>query len=227
MKKYISEILGTMTLVFFGCGTAVVIGGLTGGLESGLLGVLPIALAFGLSIWAAAYAIGDISGAHLNPAVSTAMLLQKKLSITEYLFYVISQIVGAMIGSSILYFITSQSNLSGTGANGYGKLSSVNLSLTGAFVTEVVLTAIFLLVILGVTRTEKTSSIAGIVIGATLTMVHIIGIPLTGTSVNPARSLSAAVFAGGDALSQVWVFILAPLVGAIIASLIFSFLYKK
>ncbi len=226
MKKYVAEFLGTLTLVLFGCGTAVVCGGFTGGTETGYLGVAAIALAFGLTIVAAAYAIGDISGCHVNPAVSLAVFMNGGMSATDFGGYVIAQILGALAGNGILAVITGTSELSGSGANGYGELSGVGLNLGGAFIAEVVLTFFFLMTILGVTRTEKTASIAGLVIGGTLTLVHLIGIPLTGTSVNPARSISAALFAGGTALSQVWLFIVAPLVGAALAALVHKALYS-
>ncbi|MBP9989696.1 MAG: aquaporin [Ruminococcus sp.] len=226
MKKYIAEFIGTLVLVLFGCGTAVVTSGANGGTGSGYLGVAAIALAFGLSIVAMAYAIGHISGCHVNPAVSLAMLINGKMNIGEFIGYVISQILGALAGSGILFFITKQGNLTGFGSNGYGELSLTGLSISGAVVAELVLTFVFVLTILGVTSSEKTSNIAGIVIGATLTFVHLIGIPLTGTSVNPARSLAPAIFQAinGDstALSQVWVFILAPLAGAAIAAVVFK-----
>lgn len=225
IKKYIAEFFGTMVLVLFGCGTAVVTGGLSGGAGSGTLGVLAIALAFGLSIVAAAYAIGHISGCHVNPAVSLAVLINGGISFPDFIGYVIAQIAGAFAGSGILHFITSASDLSGFGSNGFGELSSVQLTTTGAVIVEIVLTFVFVMTILGVTSNEKTSNIAGIVIGLTLTFVHIIGIPLTGTSVNPARSLAPAVFEGGMALEQVWVFILAPLVGAAFAALLFKYVF--
>jgi aquaporin Z len=225
IKKYIAEFFGTMVLVLFGCGTAVVTGGLTGGTGSGTLGVLAIALAFGLSIVAAAYAIGHISGCHVNPAVSLAVLINGGMSFSDFIGYVIGQIAGAFAGSGILRFITSSSELEGFGSNGFLELSSVGLSTSGAVIVEIVLTFVFVMTILGVTSSEKTSHIAGIVIGLTLTFVHIIGIPLTGTSVNPARSLAPAVFEGGMALEQVWVFILAPLVGAALAALVFKYFF--
>lgn len=225
IKKYIAEFIGTMVLVLFGCGTAVVTGGLSGGTGSGTLGVLAIALAFGLSIVAAAYAIGHISGCHVNPAVSLAVLINGGLSFSDFIGYVIAQIAGAFAGSGILDLITKNSNLTGFGSNGFGELSAVQLTSTGAVIAEIVLTFVFVMTILGVTSSEKTSHIAGIVIGLTLTFVHIIGIPLTGTSVNPARSLAPAIFEGGTALSQVWVFILAPLVGAALAALVFKYVF--
>ena len=223
MKKYLAEFIGTFILVFLGTGTAVVLGGYTGGTESGFLGVVAIALAFGLSIVAAAYAIGHISGCHVNPAVSLAVLMSGKMSTKEFIGYIIAQVLGALAGSSVLAFVnTSSTSLEGFGANGFGSLSAVGLTMTGAIVVEVVLTFIFVLTILGVTSSNKTSHMAGIVIGLTLTLVHIIGIPLTGTSVNPARSLAPAIFGGGEALAQVWVFIIAPLIGAALAAIIFK-----
>ncbi|MGI2329241.1 aquaporin [Planococcus sp. YIM B11945] len=223
MKKYVAEFIGTFILVFVGTGSAVVLGGYTGGTDTGFLGVLAIAFAFGLSIVAGAYAIGHISGCHVNPAVSLAVLISGNITVKEFGGYVIAQLVGAFAASSLLALVNSSStSLEGYGANGYGELSAVGLNLTGALIVEVVLTFIFVLAILGVTSSKSTSHMAGIVIGLTLTLVHIIGIPLTGTSVNPARSLAPAVFAGGDALVQVWVFIAAPLVGAALAALIFK-----
>lgn len=225
IKKYIAEFIGTMVLVLFGCGTAVVTGGLSGGTGNGTLGVLAIALAFGLSIVAAAYAIGHISGCHVNPAVSLAVLINGGLSFSDFIGYIIAQIAGAFAGSGILALITKNSELTGFGSNGFGELSAVQLTSAGAVIVEIVLTFVFVMTILGVTSNEKTSNIAGIVIGLTLTFVHIIGIPLTGTSVNPARSLAPAIFEGGAALSQVWVFILAPLVGAALAALVFKYVF--
>lgn len=227
MKKYLAEFFGTFVLVFFGCGTAVVCGGFTGGTGSGYLGVLTIALAFGLAIVASAYAIGHISGCHVNPAVSLAILINGGMSFKDFIGYVIAQFVGAFAGSGLLSFIVSNSeSLTGTGANGYGTLSGVGLSMGGALATEIILTFVFVMAILGVTSSEKTSHIAGIVIGLTLTFVHLIGIPLTGTSVNPARSLAPAVLAGGEALSQVWVFIVAPLIGGALAAVVFKGLFS-
>ena len=164
MKKYLAEFLGTMVLVLFGCGTAVVCGGFTGGMETGFLGVVAIALAFGLAIVASAYAIGDISGCHVNPAVSLAMLINGKLTFGDFIGYVIAQVAGAFAGSGILKLITANSDLSGAGANGYGSLSGVGLHAGAAFVVEVILTFVFIMTILGVTRTKKTASIAGLYI---------------------------------------------------------------
>lgn len=212
LKKYLAEVLGTATLVLFGCGTAVVSGG----------NLVATALAFGLAIVAAAYAIGDISGCHVNPAVSLAMLIRGKLNAKEFAGYVISQVIGAFIGSGLLYLILNLCGGFGTnslGQNGFGPdYNAADLSMWGALIVEVVLTYVFIYTILGVTSDKNKSHIAGIVIGLTLTFVHIIGIGLTGTSVNPARSLAPAVLIGGTALSQVWVFILAPFVGSALAA---------
>lgn len=222
MKKYIAELIGTATLVLFGCGSAAIAGS--------TLGTLGIALAFGLSIVAMAYVIGNISGCHINPAVSLAMLINKKMSVKDFIFYVVAQVIGAIIGTALLYAIMKCCGLdiatNGLGANGFGDASSVGINMLGAFLVEIILTFVFIYTILGVTSDEKKSSVAGIVIGLTLTFVHIMGIPLTGTSVNPARSLAPAIFLGGKALAQVWVFILAPLVGSAIASFTFKFLNK-
>lgn len=217
MKKYIAEFIGTLVLVLFGCGSAAIAG------DS--LGVLGIAFAFGLSIVAMAYVIGNISGCHINPAVSLAMLINKKMSIKDFIFYVIAQIVGAIAGIGILYGIMKCAGMDiaevGLGANGFGELSAVNLNLVGAIIVEVILTFVFIYTILGVTSDEKMGSVAGIVIGLCLAFVHIMGIKLTGTSVNPARSLAPAIFLGGEALKQVWVFIVAPFIGSALASIVY------
>ena len=218
MKKYICEGLGTAVLVLFGCGTAVITGG----------NLIATSLAFGLSIIAMAYVIGNVSGCHVNPAVSLAMLINKKLEKKDFIWYVVFQVLGALIGSLILYFLLLSSNI-GTenlGANGYGSMSAVRLNLFGALLTEIILTFVFIYTILGVTSDKKKDNIAGIVIGLTLTFVHIIGINLTGTSVNPARSLAPAIILGGKALSQVWVFIVAPLIGSTLATYTYKYLNK-
>jgi len=221
MRKYICEFIGTAVLVLFGCGSAAVAGS--------YLGTLGIALAFGLSIVAMAYVIGNISGCHINPAVSLAMLINKKMSVKDFIFYVVAQVVGAIAGIGLLYAILSCAGMETTnlGQNGFNEVSSVGLNMGGAFLVEVILTFVFIYTILGVTSDESKGSIAGVVIGLTLAFVHIMGIPLTGTSVNPARSLAPAIFVGGTALSQVWVFLVAPFVGSAIAALTFKFLNKE
>ena len=219
MRKYISEFIGTCTLVLFGTGIAVVSGG----------NLVATALAFGLAIVASAYVIGEISGCHVNPAVSLAMLLDKRMSFKDFFGYVIAQVLGAILGTSILYLILYNSSIgvASLGANFYGAASANNITLLGAIVTEIVLSFVFIYTILGVTADNKKASVAPIVIGLTLTFVHLLGIGLTGTSVNPARSLAPALFLGGKALSQVWVFIVAPLVGGAIATFIYRFLNRN
>ena len=224
MKKYICELIGTMVLVLFGCGSAAIAGT--------VLGNLSIAMAFGLSIVAMAYVIGDISGCHINPAVSIGMWIDGRMEIKDLILYIVFQCIGAVIGIGILaVLINSAPGLggymtTGLGQNGFGAASSVGLNIYGALITEIILTFVFVFTVLGVTRSEKTSAVAGIVIGLTLAFVHIMGIPLTGTSVNPARSLAPALIIGGEALQQVWVFIVAPIIGAIIAGLLHKGLYS-
>ncbi|MBR0058901.1 MAG: MIP family channel protein [Methanobrevibacter sp.] len=225
MKRYISELIGTMVLVLFGCGSAAIAGA--------VLGNLGIAMAFGLSIVAMAYVIGDISGCHINPAVSIGMWIDGRMEIKDLIMYIIFQCIGAIIGTAILAVLINSAPVlggymsTGLGQNGFGAASAVGINLYGALITEVILTFVFVFTVLGVTRSEKTSVIAGIVIGLTLAFVHILGIPLTGTSVNPARSLGPALFMGGVALQQVWVFIVAPIIGAVIAGLAHKGLYSE
>ncbi|MDR2902947.1 MAG: MIP family channel protein [Clostridiales bacterium] len=216
-KKYFAEVLGTFVLVFMGCGSAIFLGCDIAG------GHLAVALAFGLSIVAMAYAIGGVSGCHINPAVSFAMLLRKKLTVSEFIGYVVAQVIGALAAAGVLKLLLSFGLTDLTGGLGTNGIANAG-GIPGAFIIEIILTCIFILVILVVTSDETKGNIAGMVIGLTLTFVHIIGIPLTGTSVNPARSLGPAIFAGGAALGDVWVFILAPLVGAALAVLIYSYI---
>ena len=214
MKKYICEFIGTAVLVLFGCGTAMVTG----------VDVVATALAFGLSIVAMAYVIGNISGCHINPAVSLSVLISGKMSIKDFIGYVISQILGGFAGAGLLYAILSTTSFPATqlGANGLNS----GITIIGAILVEIILTFVFIYTILGVTSDDKKSSVAGIVIGLTLAFVHIIGINLTGTSVNPARSLAPAVLQGGEALKNVWIFILAPFVGSALAAIVHKFLNK-
>ena len=201
MKRYISELIGTMVLVLFGCGSAAIAGS--------VLGNLGIAMAFGLSIVAMAYVIGDISGCHINPAVSIGMWIDGRMEAKDLIMYIVFQCIGAIIGTALLAtLINTAPSLggymaTGLGQNGFGAASSVGINVYGALITEIILTFVFVFTVLGVTRSEKTSVVAGIVIGLTLAFVHIMGIPLTGTSVNPARSLGPALFMGGVALQQV------------------------
>lgn len=225
MKRYIAELIGTMVLVLFGCGTAVIAGP--------VMGSLGIAIAFGLSIVAMAYVIGDISGCHINPAVSIGMWIDGRLEAKDLLMYIIFQCIGAIIGIALLAAIINCAPglggfaATGLGQNGFGSASSVGLNVIGAIIVEIILTFVFVFTVLGVTKKAENAAIAGIVIGLTLTFVHIIGIPLTGTSVNPARSLAPALFLGGQALQQVWVFILAPVVGAVIAGSLYKGLISE
>jgi len=216
LKKYVAELIGTMILVFMGCGSAVVLGCDVGG------GHLAVAFAFGFSIVATAYVVGNISGCHLNPAVSLAMLINKKINVTDFVGYVVSQVIGAIIAAALLKMVVAFGVTDLTG--GLGSNGVANVGIGGAFVIEIILTFIFVFTIIGVTSDESKSRIAGIVIGFTLVFVHIVGIPLTGTSVNPARSLGPAILAGGAALADVWVFILAPLVGAALAAFVYKLL---
>jgi len=219
-KKYIAEFIGTLVLVFMGCGSAVFLGCDANG------GHLAVALAFGLSIVAMAYVIGNISGCHINPAVSLAMLLRKKLSVMDFIGYVVAQIIGAIAASALLKLLLSGGLKDLTGGLGSNSVANAG-GVWGALLVEIILTFIFVFVIIGVTSDESKGSVAGIVIGLTLTFVHIVGIPLTGTSVNPARSIGPAIFAGGDALANLWVFIVGPLVGAVIAVLVYSAVKMK
>ncbi|MFI3915514.1 MIP family channel protein [Carnobacterium maltaromaticum] len=210
MKKGIAEFIGTFVLVLFGTGAAVLGGGIEG------IGTLGIAMAFGLSIVAMAYSIGTISGCHVNPAVSIAMYVNKRLSISELAYYIVGQVLGAVVATGVLKIILSTSDMAVTnlGQNSFGALGA-----GGAFLVEAILTFIFILVIIVVTGKHGSPEFAGLVIGLTLVLIHLLGIPLTGTSVNPARSFSPAIFAGGEALSQLWVFIVAPIVGGILAAI--------
>lgn len=216
IKKYIAEFIGTFVLVLFACGTAAVVGCSA---ENGT-GYLLTALAFGLVIVAMAYSIGNISGCHINPAVSIAMLVSKKLSLKDFIGYVIAQFLGAIAGAAVLMALVGKD--SGLGANALYN-GSVGLSI----LVEIILTFVFVIAILGVTSKAENSAVSGIVIGLTLTLVHILGISFTGTSVNPARSFGPALLVGGDALANVWVFIVAPLVGGVLAAIVYKALAPK
>jgi len=228
MKKYLAEMIGTMVLVLGGCGTAIFAGG--------SVGFLGVALAFGLTVVAMAYGIGNISGAHLNPAVSLGVFCAGKMSAKDLGGYVVSQIIGGIIAAAILAFIVGQfDGVKGTfAANGFGAdffqgaAGYMHLSAAGAFVIEMVLTFIFLIVILGVTDKKSTPGFAGLAIGLTLTLIHLVSIPLTNTSVNPARSISQAIFSENAlALPQLWLFIVAPLIGAALAAYAWKYLNSE
>lgn len=219
MKRYIAEMLGTMVLVLLGCGSAVFNGGVGTTAQ-----VLTVAFAFGLSVVAMAFAIGSISGCHINPAITLGCLLTGRISGKDAGMYMLFQVIGAIIGSTIIYLLVSgyAVNPAGTftGANGYAESTS---TLT-AFLAEAIFTFIFVLVVLGVTDSKKgNSSLAGLAIGLTLVLIHIVCIPITGTSVNPARSIGPAIYQGGEALSQLWLFIVAPFVGAALSALVWKY----
>ena len=220
MKRYISELLGTMVLVLFGCGSAAIAGS--------ILGTFGIAMAFGLSIIAMAYVIGDISGCHINPAVSIGMWIDGRLDSKDLLAYIVFQCIGAIIGIALLVVIINcipslgGYAATGLGQNGFDSSSSVGINVIGAIIVEIIMTFVFVFTFLGVTKRAENTAVSGIVIGLTLALVYLIGIPLTGASVNPARSLAPALFLGGQALEQVWVFILAPVVGAVLAGVTYK-----
>jgi aquaporin Z len=222
--KYGAELVGTFVLVFIGCGSAVIAGD--------YIGFAGIAFAFGLSVLAMVYAIGKISGCHINPSISVAMLVAGKMKWQDTLMYVIFQCIGAICAAAVLlaiatglpgYSVTAQ----GLGQNGFGAFSPGGYSLIACLVAEIVLTFIFLLVVFGSTSKEAPVGFAGVAIGFSLAFIHLVGIPVTGTSVNPARSLGPALLAGGEALSQLWLFWVAPLIGGILAALLWRYLFDK
>lgn len=226
LKKCVAEFVGTMILVVFGCGVAVATG------CTGNDGIVATALAFGLVIVAMAYSIGNISGCHINPAVSFAMLLSKKMSLKEFLYYVLSQVLGAIAGAAIVgLFFHSFANLGGNKMQEQLLLYGNGTALVVGLVVEIVLTFAFVLAILGVTSKTENKAVTGVVIGLSLTLVHLLGIRLTGTSVNPARSLGPALLQmiGGDfeAIGQIWVFIVGPLLGAALAAFCYRFLESR
>lgn len=214
IKKYVAEFLGTLVLVLFACGTAAVVG--CSGADPNAA-YLMTALAFGLVIVAMAYSIGNISGCHINPAVSIAMLISGKMNGKDFVGYVVAQFLGAIAGAGILMALIGTEH--GLGQNGL-----YDGDVVKSLIVEVILTFVFVLAILGVTSKPEFSKVAGLVIGLSLTLVHILGIYFTGTSVNPARSFGPALFMQGEALANVWVFILAPLVGGALAALVWKFL---
>lgn len=211
MQKFVAEFVGTVTLVLFGCGAAVL-----GGDHVGQLG---IALAFGFAIVAMAYGIGSISGCHVNPAVSLGVFIAGRMSLREMLVYWAAQFSGALVGAGILASLAGVA--SGLGHNGWGPGYNGEFSMQAALTFEIVMTAIFVIVILGSTSAEAPAGFAGLAIGITLATIHIVGIQVTGVSVNPARSFGPAVLVGGQALSQLWLFFLAPAIGALIAGAIY------
>ncbi|MEG0760142.1 aquaporin Z [Chryseobacterium piscicola] len=228
-SKFVAEMIGTMVLVLMGCGSAVIAGadGTTG------VGLLGISFAFGLSVVAMAYAIGHISGCHINPAISIAMVAAGRMKMSEAVVYILAQIIGAILGAGILYLIFT--NHPGAamgpwalGSNGWGTGYLDQYNMTAAFVAEFIFTFIFLMVILGSTSTKNINGgFAGLAIGLALVLIHIVGIKITGVSVNPARSIGPAIFAGGQALSQLWLFVAAPVLGGIAAAFTYNLLIER
>jgi len=223
-KKYSAELIGTFALVLIGCGSAVIAGE--------YIGFLGIAFAFGLTLLVMVFAIGNISGCHINPAVTIAMLFAGKIKSRDALLYIIVQCIGAIIAAGLLIIIANgQPEYSllenGLGQNGYGTQSTAGYSIVACFIAEVVLTLLFILVIFGSLSKKAPTGFAGIAIGFSLVFIHLVGIPITGTSVNPARSLGPAIFVGGIAISQLWLFWVAPIVGAIIAAIIWKYVFEE
>lgn len=225
MKKYLAEAIGTMVLVLMGCGSAVFAGSIAGTVGSGV-GTLGVALAFGLAVIAMAYTIGNISGCHINPAITLGVYLSGGMKTKEAMMYMFYQTVGAIIGSAIIYELVTTGSHAGptmTGANGFAESNVLQ-----AFIAETVFTLIFVLVVLGTTDKEKgAKQFAGLAIGLTLVLIHIVCIPITGTSVNPARSIAPALFEGGQALAQLWLFIVAPFVGAALSAIVWRTLKES
>jgi len=217
-SRYIAESIGTFVLVLFGCGVAVVSGG----------NLVATALAFGLVIVAMAYSVGNVSGCHINPAVSLSMLLMKKMSWKDFGFYVLFQVIGGLLGSLVLLLILgSNNNLGGNAINPLIISGGDFGALLIGLLVEVILTFVFIISVLGITDKTENKEIVGLVIGLTLTLVHLLGINLTGTSVNPARSLAPAILQGGVALEQIWFFIIGPFLGAVLATFTYRFINKK
>jgi aquaporin Z len=214
-KKYVAELIGTFVLVLMGCGSAVLAGS--------YIGFAGISFAFGLAVLAMAYTIGGVSGCHINPAVTVSKLITGKISVRDSVAYIVSQCVGATLGAGVLYLLASGKagyslNGVGLGQNGYDAASPAGYGLVASFIAEVVLTFIFILVIHGATSAKAPQGFAGLAIGLSLVLIHLVGIPITGTSVNPARSLGPALLIGGVALNQLWLFWVAPIIGAVLAA---------
>ncbi len=219
IKKYVAELIGTFTLVFMGVGSVV--------FAFQYIGVVGVAFAFGLSLLVMVYAIGGISGCHINPAVSISMLVAGRMKAKDALMYIIFQCIGGVLGAAAVYGIAVGNPsyslaINGLATNGYELASPLRFSLASCFAAETVLTFLFLLVILGATSEQPPKGFAGLAIGLSLVMIHLVSIPITNTSVNPARSLGPAIIVGGTALTQVWLFWVAPIIGAIIAGLLWK-----
>lgn len=223
MKKLIAEFIGTLWLVLGGCGSAMLAAGFP---ELGI-GFVGVSLAFGLTVVTMAYAIGHISGCHLNPAVSIGLWMGGRFSAKDLIPYIVAQVLGGIAGAGILYMIVTGKagqEIGSFAANGYGEHSPGGYGMSAALITEVVMTFAFLFVILGATHSKAPKGFGGLAIGLCLTLIHLISIPVTNTSVNPARSTSQALFVGDWAMSQLWLFWLAPIIGAILAGIIYKYL---
>ena len=232
VRKMVAELLGTGLLVYFGVGVATLSFGFGTAGSSFAAGVVATALAFGLVLLALAYVLGPISGCHINPAVTIGAWLSGRVPLAEAAGYWVAQFIGGILGALLLWGTFSFSPMysrttTGLGTDGWGAASHIHISAGGAFLTEVMLTALFVFAVLGATSKTSNAATAGIIIGFSLTVVHLIGIPITGTSVNPARSLGPALVVGGTALSQVWLFIVAPLVGGALAAGLHRVLYPE
>lgn len=224
-QKFTAEFLGTFWLVLGGCGSAV----LSAAFPEVGIGLLGVSFAFGLTVLTIAYGLGHISGAHLNPAVSIGLWIGGRFSSKELLPYIVAQILGGIAAAFVLYIIATGNGkpIGDFAANGYGEHSPGKYNLVSAMVTEIVMTFMFLIVILGATDKRAPSGFAGLAIGLALTLIHLISIPVTNTSVNPARSISQALFVGGWAMEQLWLFIVAPIIGAILAGLVYNIFAEK
>ncbi len=221
VKKYVAELVGTFVLVFMGCGSAVLAGE--------YIGFVGISFAFGLSVVAMVYTIGGVSGCHINPAISISMLAAGKMKLKDTVIYIVMQCIGAIIGAIVLYGVAVGKPgytiaVNGLGQNGYGVASPGSFSMVSGFIVEVILTFIFLLVIHGSTSNKTPKGFAGIAIGLSLVLIHLVSMPVTGTSVNPARSLGPAVIVGGIALNQLWLFWVAPIIGGLLAGFVWKYL---
>ncbi len=225
MKKNAAEFFGTFWLVLGGCGSAVLAAGFP---ETGI-GLVGVSLAFGLTVLTMVYALGHISGAHLNPAVTMGLWMGGRISAREILPYVVSQIAGAIAAAGVLYVIArgNGSDIGAFAANGYGEHSPGGYSMLAAIVSELVMTFMFLLIILGATDEKAPTGFAGLAIGLALTLIHLITIPVTNTSANPARSISQAIFVGDWALTQLWLFLVVPIAGALLAGMVYRYLRKE
>jgi len=223
MRKLVAEFIGTLWLVLGGCGSAV----LAAGYPDLGIGFVGVSIAFGLIVVSMAYAIGHISGCHLNPAVSIGLWVGGRFETKELFPYIASQVLGAIAGAGILYLIVSGKpgfEIGGFASNGYGEHSPDGYNMISAFVTEIAMTFMFLIIILGATHSKAPKGFAGLAIGLGLIIIHLVSIPVTNTSVNPARSTSQALFAGGWAMQQLWLFWVAPIIGAIIAGVVYKFI---